>query len=58
MSDTPLIAMAERFLSALKHCQVLQMRVHHADASGMTLVMPWSPMIVGNPRPAPCMAVR
>jgi len=50
MSDTPLIAMAERFLSALKHCQVLQMRVHHADARGMTLVMPWSPMIVGNPQ--------
>ena len=50
MNETPLMAMAERFLSALKHCQVLQMRVHHADADGMTLVLPWSPAIVGNPQ--------
>jgi hypothetical protein len=28
MNETPLMAMAERFLSALKHCQLLQMRVH------------------------------
>jgi hypothetical protein len=32
MNETPLMAMAERFLSALKHCQLLQMRVQHADA--------------------------
>ncbi|CAM3841354.1 hypothetical protein CCOS865_03360 [Pseudomonas reidholzensis] len=50
MSDTPLKAMAERFLSALRHCQLLQMRVHQADADGMTLVLPWSPLIVGNPQ--------
>ena len=50
MSDSSLMAMAERFLSALKHCQVLQMRVTQADAEGMTLMMPWSPAIVGNPQ--------
>ncbi|MFV3405933.1 MULTISPECIES: PaaI family thioesterase [Pseudomonas] len=50
MSETSLMAMAERFLSALKHCQLLQMRVVHADADGMTLVLPWSPAIVGNPQ--------
>ncbi|MFZ5934348.1 thioesterase [Pseudomonas putida] len=50
MNDQSLLAMAERFLSALKHCQRLQMRVAHADSEGMTLVMPWSPAIVGNPQ--------
>lgn len=50
MNQSALIAMAERFLSALKHCQVLNMRVAHVDAEGMTLVLPWSPAIVGNPQ--------
>lgn len=50
MSDSTLMAMAERFLSALKHCQLLNMRVGQADANGMTLVLPWSPAIVGNPQ--------
>ncbi|WP_079228999.1 PaaI family thioesterase [Pseudomonas putida] len=50
MNDSSLQAMAERFLSALKHCQLLQMRVAQADSEGMTLVMPWSPAIVGNPQ--------
>ncbi|MFG0409842.1 PaaI family thioesterase [Pseudomonas sp. NY5710] len=50
MSDSTLMSMAERFLSALKHCQLLQMRVAQADETGMTLVLPWSPAIVGNPQ--------
>ncbi|EKT4479986.1 PaaI family thioesterase [Pseudomonas putida] len=50
MSDSSLMAMAERFLSALKHCQRLQMRVAQADGNGMTLVLPWSAAIVGNPQ--------
>ena len=50
MSDSTLMAMAERFLSALKHCQLLNMRVAQADTNGMTLVLPWSPAIVGNPQ--------
>ena len=50
MNDSTLMAMAERFLSVLKHCQLLQMRVAQADGDGMTLVLPWSPAIVGNPQ--------
>ena len=50
MSDSTLMPMAGRFLSALKHCQLLQMRVAKADADGMTLIMPWSAAIVGNPQ--------
>jgi len=50
MSDATLMSMAERFLSALKHCQLLQMRVAQAAETGMTLVLPWSPAIVGNPQ--------
>ncbi|MFK0311147.1 PaaI family thioesterase [Pseudomonas sp. NPDC090233] len=50
MTDSNLQAMAERFLSALKHCQVLQMQVAHADGNGITLLLPWSPTIVGNPQ--------
>ncbi|RWU20885.1 thioesterase [Pseudomonas alkylphenolica] len=49
MSESPMLAMAERFLGALPHCQLLQMRVHHADAKGMTLVLPYSTQIIGNP---------
>lgn len=50
MSDATLKAMAERFLSALQHCQLLQMRVAQANADSITLVLPWSPAIVGNPQ--------
>jgi len=50
MNESSLQAMAERFLSALKHCQLLQMRVAHADRDGMTLMLPWSASIVGNPQ--------
>jgi len=50
MSDSTLMAMAGRFLSALRHCQLLNMRVAQADGNGMTLVLPWSPAIVGNPQ--------
>lgn len=50
MSESTLMAMAERFLSALKHCQLLQMRVAQTNADGMTLVLPRSPAIVGNPQ--------
>ncbi|MFQ6572948.1 PaaI family thioesterase [Pseudomonas sp. UM16] len=50
MSETPLMAMAGRFLSALRHCQLLEMRVQQADAQGMTLVLPYSQKIIGNPQ--------
>jgi len=50
MNDTELMAMAERFLSALKHCQLLGMQVAAAGPAGITLMLPWSPAIVGNPQ--------
>jgi uncharacterized protein (TIGR00369 family) len=50
MSETPLMAQAQRFLSALRHCQLLDMRVERADADGMTLVLPYAQKIVGNPQ--------
>ncbi|MGV8916613.1 MAG: PaaI family thioesterase [Pseudomonas sp.] len=49
MSEHSIFLRVERFISALKHCQVLGLRIHHADADGMTLVLPYSEHIVGNP---------
>jgi uncharacterized protein (TIGR00369 family) len=49
MSDSPIVARAQRFLSVLRHCQVLGISVHSADAQGLILRLPYSPQIVGNP---------
>lgn len=40
---------ATRFLSALRHCQVLGIGVSSASTDGITLILPYSPHIVGNP---------
>ncbi|WP_233631148.1 MULTISPECIES: PaaI family thioesterase [unclassified Pseudomonas] len=45
----PLTQMAHRFLSAIRHCQHLGMQVHQADGEGMTLMLPWSDLLVGDP---------
>lgn len=50
MTDTPLFERAARFVSALRHCQVLGIEVHDANAEGMTLRLPYSPQIVGDPQ--------
>lgn len=50
MSDSPLMQRAQRFLSALRHCQVLNMEVHCVDEESITLSLPYSPTIVGNPQ--------
>lgn len=50
MNETPLLHRAIRFLSALRHCQKLNMQVHSADAEGIVLRLPYSPSIVGNPQ--------
>lgn len=50
MNETPLMGRARRFLSALRHCQVLNMQVQSADDTGITLLLPYSPSIVGNPQ--------
>ncbi len=50
MSETLILERAQRFLSALRHCQVLGLQVQGADPLGLTLRLPYSPQIVGNPR--------
>jgi len=50
MSDNPIFERAMRFLSALRHCQVLGLQVHSASQDGMTITLPYSPQIVGNPQ--------
>lgn len=40
---------AQSFLSVLRHCQVLGMTVEQADETGLTLKLPYSELIVGNP---------
>ena len=49
MSDKLILERTQRFLSMLRHCQVLGMNVEHADASGLTLRLPYSEKIVSNP---------
>ncbi|WXL27496.1 PaaI family thioesterase [Ectopseudomonas mendocina] len=49
MSTNPIFERAQLFLSALRHCQVLAMSVHSAEPQGLTLKLPYSPNIVGNP---------
>ncbi|WP_411566511.1 PaaI family thioesterase [Pseudomonas orientalis] len=50
MSEPPLLDRATRFVSALRHCQVLGITVHAATQEGMTLVLPYGAHIVGDPR--------
>lgn len=40
---------AQAFLSVLRHCQVLGMTVEQADENGLTIKLPYSELIVGNP---------
>lgn len=49
MSDNPIFQRAQRFLAALRQCQVLGIDVQAADPSGLTLRLPYSRQIVGNP---------
>jgi uncharacterized protein (TIGR00369 family) len=50
MSENPVFERATRFLSALRHCQVLGLEVHSASAQGLTVILPYSEKIVGNPQ--------
>lgn len=40
---------AQAFLSVLRHFQVLGMIVEQADENGLTIKLPYSELIVGNP---------
>lgn len=50
MNDSnPYLGRAQRFVGALRHCQVLGMHVIEADSSGLTIELPYSEQHVGNP---------
>ncbi len=49
MSDSLILERAQRFLSALRHCQVLGLSVHAIDSQRLTLRLPYSRQIIGNP---------
>ncbi|UVE16284.1 PaaI family thioesterase [Pseudomonas sp. LS44] len=49
MSDNLIIERAQRFLTVLRHCQVLGMSVHSTTGAGLTLRLPYSESIIGNP---------
>lgn len=49
MAQSIISKRAEAFLSMLRHCQMLGMTVHEANEQGLTLRLPYSPLIVGNP---------
>ncbi|MGY2289716.1 PaaI family thioesterase [Pseudomonas sp. SDO528_S397] len=48
MTENPLFARATRFISAMRHCQVLGIQVHAASEAGMTLVLPYGAHLVGD----------
>ena len=50
MPDTALLQQARRFISALPHCQIIGLSVTAIDDQGVTLVLPYSPLLVGDPR--------
>lgn len=49
MSNSLILERAQRFLSALRHCQVLGLTVHAIDSQRLTLRLPYSQQIIGNP---------
>lgn len=49
MSNSLILERAQRFLSALRHCQVLGLTVHAIDSERLTLRLPYSRQIIGNP---------
>jgi uncharacterized protein (TIGR00369 family) len=50
MAENPVFERATRFLSALPHCRVLGLQVQSASSEGLTVFLPYSPKIVGNPQ--------
>jgi hypothetical protein len=39
MAENPVFERATRFLSALRHCQVLGLQVHSASSEGLTVIL-------------------
>ena len=49
MSDSSILGRAQQFLTVLRHCQVLGMQIPSALPTGLTLRLPYSEQIIGNP---------
>ena len=49
MSDSSILGRAQQFLTVLRHCQVRGMQIHSALPAGLTLRLPYSEQIIGNP---------
>ena len=49
MSNTRILEQAQRFLAALRHCQVLGLQVHDASPLGLTLRLPYNRQIACDP---------
>lgn len=49
MAQSSISKRAEAFLGMLRHCQLLGMKVQEANEQGLTLHLPYSQLIVGNP---------
>jgi len=49
MSDSQILERTQRFLSFLRHCQVLGLSVEHADSKGLTLRLPYNESLICNP---------
>lgn len=50
MSDSSILGRAQLFLAALRHCQLLGIQVHETTPAGLTLRLPYSAQIIGNPQ--------
>ena len=48
MTENPFLERATRFISALRHCQVLGITAYQASGEGITLVMPYAAHLVGD----------
>ncbi|MCY1263522.1 hypothetical protein D9M68_328920 [compost metagenome] len=49
MNETPLLERVSGFLRVLRHCQLLGIEAVAAEPKGVTLRLPYSESIVGNP---------
>jgi len=47
--SNPYLGRAQRFVEALRHCQVLGMKVIEANGEGLTIELPYNERHVGNP---------
>jgi uncharacterized protein (TIGR00369 family) len=49
ISDLERCERATRFISVLRHCQVLGISLVSADADGLVMKLPYAPELIGNP---------